>query len=141
MDDMDIRSVIINDFKNYKKWKARLKTIQSEFDYIKISGSNFSDDKVQGGGGISDPTYQAVENNESLNREFAYVAYCLNRVNACMDAMTEQQRLLMTSRYFEGLHTKEVMKILGVEKSEYYKRLQDIIELCAEVCGYMTEKG
>lgn len=140
MNKEDVRAAVIQDFKDYKKWKARLRTIQSEIDYNRIKGSKIEGDVIRSGG-PSDPTFQAVQELESLNREFAYIAYCLNRVDACLDAMTESQRLLMTKRYFEGYVTKQVMELLRIEKSEYYKRLDQIIELCGEVCGYLTNKG
>lgn len=140
MNEEEVRNAVIDDFRNYKKWKARLRTIQVEIDYIRIKGSQIQGDNIRSGG-PSDPTYDNVQKNESLNREFAYVAYCANRVEACLDAMTDSQRQLITKRYFDGLLTKEVMKMLRIEKSEYYKRLDQIIHICAMVCGYKTEKG
>lgn len=139
----DVRVAVISDFKSYKKWKARLRTIDNQINYdqYKIKGSQIQSDPIRGSGGPSDPTFQAVQELESLKREYAYIAFCMNRVDACLDAMTENQRLLMSKRYFENLLTKEVMKSLGIEKSEYYKRLDQIIQLCGEVCGYLTEKG
>lgn len=141
MDKEAVREIVISDFKNYKKWKARLRAIQVEIDYNKIKGSRLDAEVPVQSVGKSDPTFQAVQELESLNREFAYIAYCMNRVDACLDAMTEAQRLLMSKRYFEGYVTKQVMETLRIEKSEYYKRLDQIIQLCGEVCGYFPNKG
>lgn len=141
MNDSSVRDLVFEDFRCYKKWKARLKAISNEIDYYKITTSSADAERVQSGSGPSDPTFKAVQRIEKLKIEYNFLAHKMNRVDACLDAMTEAQRNLVSWRFFEDQFTRTVQQKLGIEKTEYYKRVDVIVHLCAEICGYMTEKG
>jgi hypothetical protein len=116
-----------------------MKAISNEIDYYKITTSRADAERVQSGSGASDPTFKAVQRIDKLRTEYIQIAHKMNRVEACLDAMTEAQRSLVRWRFFEDQHTKAVQQQLGIEKTEYYKRLDVIILLCTEVCGYKTK--
>lgn len=138
----NIKNIIIGDFRNYKKWKARIKAIDNQLDYYRIETSKFNSEPSSGGSSTpSDPTLVTVQQLESLRKERAMIMHYLNRVECCLDAMTKQQRDLVYMKYFEKSFSKSVMTFFNIEKSEYYNRINEILTLCAEVCGYMTKSG
>lgn len=128
------------DFRNYKKWKSRAKQINNELTYITVSGSKI-DGEIRERLGISDPTGVKVLNRDKLRREYDELMRKINAVENAFDAMNEKERKIVSCRYFEGYFARQCMARLDMEKTEFYRLLNNALAIYADVCVEMTEFG
>lgn len=134
----NLRRNIESQLLNYKKFKARAKQIDNELTYIKIKTSKFENERIDTGGQPSDPTQKDALKRIKLQSELNDLLHKIKSIDNALDAMTTRQRELVTLKYFEGYFSKQTMRKMNVEKSEFYRMLDGALTIFCNVCGIET---
>ncbi len=135
--DPTIKAGIESDLRNYRKWRARLQTVQVELDAIAEQVGSHKAEVSQRSRRASNPTLRAVLRREQLAREAKELELRCQRVRAALMAMTPEQRRLVGMYYIAGASRAEVEEALSISRAQFWRIRDAAFETYAYVAGLL----
>lgn len=130
-----IKQEIEYDLNRYKRFNARLKEIKNQLNNVSVGGTSWTEDKVQESGLKMDVVTKNAIEHEKLEREYFFIDKKVKQIENGLEALSEEERLIIMNRYMKGIHRKRTLAELNIDKTSYYTILYDGLKVYAEVTG------